>query len=105
MSLAGGLPCRGCRAAGIQTRPARGRRWEPRLMQQRVSGVDAKFSLAWLLQPLTVETFLNEIWGADHYHLKRNCPGYFDGLLDGSATVEELLEIFRPDLALVRLVR
>jgi bifunctional lysine-specific demethylase and histidyl-hydroxylase NO66 len=74
-------------------------------MQQRVSGVDAKFSLAWLLQPLTVETFLNEIWGADHYHLKRNCRGYFDGLLDGSATVEELLEIFRPDLALVRLVR
>jgi bifunctional lysine-specific demethylase and histidyl-hydroxylase NO66 len=74
-------------------------------MQQRVSGVDAKFSLAWLLQPLTVETFLNEIWGATHYHLKRNCPGYFDGLLDGSATVEELLELFRPDLSLVRLVR
>jgi hypothetical protein len=57
-------------------------------MQQRVSGVDAKFSLAWLLQPLTVDTFLNEIWGADHYHLKRNCPGYFDGLLR-FATVEE----------------
>jgi bifunctional lysine-specific demethylase and histidyl-hydroxylase NO66 len=74
-------------------------------MQQRVSGVDAKFSLAWLLQPLTVETFLNEIWGATHHHLKRNCPGYFDGLLDGSATVEELLELFRPDLSLVRLVR
>jgi bifunctional lysine-specific demethylase and histidyl-hydroxylase NO66 len=74
-------------------------------MQQRVSGVDAKFSLAWLLQPLTVETFLNEIWGADHYHLKRSCPGYFDGLLDGSATVEELLELFQPDPALVRLVR
>ena len=74
-------------------------------MQQRVSGVDAKFSLAWLLQPLTVETFLNEIWGVTHYHLKRNCPGYFDGLLDGSAAVEELLELFRPDLSLVRLVR
>ena len=74
-------------------------------MQQRLWGVNAGFSLAWLLQPLTVDTFLNEIWAADHYHLKRNCPGYFDGLLDGSATVEELLELFRPDLALVRLVR
>jgi bifunctional lysine-specific demethylase and histidyl-hydroxylase NO66 len=74
-------------------------------MQQRVSGVDAKYSLAWLLQPLTVDTFLNDIWGADHYHLKRNCPGYFDGLLDGSATIEQLLDLFRPDLSLVRLVR
>jgi bifunctional lysine-specific demethylase and histidyl-hydroxylase NO66 len=74
-------------------------------MQQRVTGVDVKFSLAWLLQPLTVETFLNEIWGANHYHLKRNIPGYFDGLLDDSATVEELLGLFRADLSLVRVVR
>ena len=62
-------------------------------------------SLAWLLQPLTVETFLEEIWGATHYHVSRNCPGYFDGLLDGSASVDELLGLFRPDLSLVRLVR
>ena len=74
-------------------------------MQQRVSGVDVNFSLAWLLQPLTVESFLDEIWGTNHFHLKRNSPGYFDGLLDGSATVEELLGLFRADLSLVRVVR
>ena len=62
-------------------------------------------SLAWLLHPLTVESFLNEIWGTTHYHVSRNCPGYFDGLLDGSASVDELLGLFRPDLSLVRLVR
>ena len=74
-------------------------------MQQRLSGVDPELSLAWLLQPLTVETFLNEIWGTTHYHVSRNSPGYFDSLLDGSASVDELLGLFRPDLSLVRLVR
>jgi bifunctional lysine-specific demethylase and histidyl-hydroxylase NO66 len=74
-------------------------------MRQRLSGVDVEFSLAWLLQPLTVETFLNEIWGATHYHVSRNCPEYFDSLLDGSASVDELLGLFRPDLSLVSLVR
>jgi bifunctional lysine-specific demethylase and histidyl-hydroxylase NO66 len=74
-------------------------------MPQRLSGVDPEFSLAWLLQPLTVETFLNEIWGAAHYHVSRNVPGYYDGLLGGSASVDELLGFFRPDLSLVRLVR
>ena len=34
-------------------------------MQQRLSGVDVEFSLAWLLQPLSVETFLDEIWAED----------------------------------------
>ena len=62
-------------------------------------------SLAWLLQPLTVETFLKEIWGATHYHVSRNCAEFFDGLLDSSASVDELLGLFRPDLSLVRLVR
>ena len=74
-------------------------------MQQRLSGVDPRLSLAWLLQPLPVETFLNEIWGATHYHVSRNCPGHFDSLLDGSASVDELLALFRPDLSLVSLVR
>ena len=59
-------------------------------------GVNVEFSLAWLLQPLTVETFLNEIWGATHYHVKRSCPDYFDSLLPGSRPVDELLELFRP---------
>ena len=74
-------------------------------MQRRLPGVDLELSLAWLLHPLTVETFLNEIWGTTHYHVSRNCPGYFDGLLDGSASVDELLGLFRPDLSLVSLVR
>ncbi len=68
-------------------------------------GVDIELSLAWLLQPLAVETFINEIWGATHYHVSRNCPEYFDSLLDGSASVDELLGLFRPDLSLARLVR
>jgi bifunctional lysine-specific demethylase and histidyl-hydroxylase NO66 len=74
-------------------------------MQQRMSGPDAELSLAWLLQPLTVQTFLSEVWGATDYHVSRIRPGYFDCLLDGSASVDELLGMFRPDLSLVRLVR
>ena len=74
-------------------------------MRQRLSGLDVEFSLAWLLQPLTVETFINEIWGATHYHVSRNSPEYFDNLLDGSASVDELVGLFRPDRSLVRLVR
>ena len=38
-------------------------------------------SLAWLLQPVTVQTFLDEIWGTKHHHVKRCCAGYFDSLL------------------------
>ena len=74
-------------------------------MQRRLPGVELEFSLAWLLHPLTVESFLNEMWGTTHYHVSRYCPGYFDGLLDGSASVDELLGLFRPDLSLVCLVR
>ena len=32
-------------------------------------------------------------------------PEYFDTLFDGSASVDQLLGLFRPDLSLVRLVR
>jgi bifunctional lysine-specific demethylase and histidyl-hydroxylase NO66 len=74
-------------------------------MPQRLSGADPEFSLAWLLEPLTVETFLNDVWGATQYHVSRNRPGYFDDLLGGSVSVDELLGLFRPDLSLVRLVR
>jgi lysine-specific demethylase/histidyl-hydroxylase NO66 len=74
-------------------------------MPQRSSGVDPESSLGWLLAPLTVETFLTEIWGQSHYHVSRNRPEYFDALLDGTASVDELLGLFRPDLSLVRLVR
>src|ERR1700744_616710 len=74
-------------------------------MPQRSTGVDPESSLGWLLAPLTVETFVAEIWGQRHYHVGRNCPEYFDTLFDGSASVDQLLGLFRPDLSLVRLVR
>jgi len=61
-------------------------------------------SLAWLLQPLAVETFLDQIWGARHHHVERQCAGYFDSLFESSA-VEELLEFFRPEPSAVLLVR
>ncbi len=62
-------------------------------------------SLAWLLQPVAVETFLNEIWAKTHHHVKRCCPGHFDGLLRASSAVEELLELFRREPSAVRLTR
>jgi ribosomal protein L16 Arg81 hydroxylase len=74
-------------------------------MPQRLPAVEPELSLAWLLAPLTVETFLDEIWGTTHHHISRNSGGYFDSLLDGSASVDELVALFRPDLSLVSLVR
>ncbi len=74
-------------------------------MQQRLSGVELGFSLAWLLQPLPVETFLDEIWGATHYHVKRGCASYLDGLLHAPSAVEELLESYRREPSAVGLVR
>ncbi|BCZ23055.1 cupin domain-containing protein [Mycobacterium senriense] len=62
-------------------------------------------SLAWLLQPLAVETFVDQIWGITHYHVKRSCAGYFDSLLQASSAVEELLELFRRDPSTVHLLR
>jgi hypothetical protein len=56
-----------------------------------------------LLQPLAVETFLGEIWGATHYHVKRCCAGYFDSLLQASSAVEELLELFRRESSTMHL--
>jgi lysine-specific demethylase/histidyl-hydroxylase NO66 len=58
-----------------------------------------------LLAPLTVETFLDKVWAATHYHVKRGCPGYYDRLLYGPSAVEELLEHVQPDPSAVRLVR
>ncbi len=64
----------------------------------------AERSLAWLLRPLAMETFLDQIWGTRYCHLERRCAGYFDGLLEPAA-VEELLEFIRPEPSAVRLVR
>lgn len=74
-------------------------------MREGSSGISAELSLAWLLQPLSVKTFVDDIWAQDHYHVKRGCPGYFDGLLPGPSTVDELLELFRHEPAAVRLVK
>lgn len=62
-------------------------------------------SLAWLLQPLTVQTFLDEVWGVKHCHVGRSRIGYFDCLLPGPSAVDELLERVRPQPSAVRLVR
>jgi hypothetical protein len=67
-------------------------------------GVIAQFSLAWLLQPVTVKRFLDEIWGAAHHHVRRSSAGHFDSLLPAAPAVEELLEHVRPDPSAVRLV-
>jgi hypothetical protein len=72
-------------------------------MRQRSTGVDAEVSLAWLLEPLSVETFLAEIWGKDHHHV--TSARSFDALLPGPLTVDGLLELFRHEPAGLRLVR
>ncbi|MBV8182276.1 MAG: cupin [Mycobacterium sp.] len=74
-------------------------------MQQRLSSVNVEFSLARLLQPLSVETFLDEIWAQSHHHIKRGRSHYFDALLPGPSNVDELLELFRREPSAVRLVR
>jgi lysine-specific demethylase/histidyl-hydroxylase NO66 len=61
-------------------------------------------SLAWLLHPVKVETFLDEVWATTHQHIERHRPDYFDRLF-GSAAVEDFLEFIRPEPSAVRLVR
>lgn len=62
-------------------------------------------SLAWLLAPLTVETFLDDFLAAGHHHIQRGSPHYFDRLLRGSTAVDELLEHLRPEPSAVHAVR
>jgi hypothetical protein len=52
-----------------------------------------------------VDSFLNEIWAETHYHVKRNCVDYFDNLLHRPSAVEDLLELFRREPSMVRLIR
>jgi ribosomal protein L16 Arg81 hydroxylase len=74
-------------------------------MLQRSSDVNVEFSLAWLIQPLPVKPFLDEVWGVTHYHVERSCAGYFDGLLHGPSVVDELLELYRTGPSGVGLVK
>jgi ribosomal protein L16 Arg81 hydroxylase len=69
------------------------------------AGDNAELSLAWLLEPLSVEKFLDEVWAKNHHHIQRARPDYFDGLLPGPATVDELLAALRHDPSVLRLVR
>jgi hypothetical protein len=73
--------------------------------RRRLGRVIIEPSLAWLLHPLTVEPFLDKIWAATHYHVERNCAGYFDCLLPAPSTVDELLELFSGEPSSVRLMR
>lgn len=68
-------------------------------------GITVESSLAWLLQPLDVDTFLDEIWASRHHHIQRCRPGYFDRLLPGPSAVDELLEHVQPEPSAVRLVK
>jgi lysine-specific demethylase/histidyl-hydroxylase NO66 len=74
-------------------------------MRQRPPGGHADLSLAWLLAPLTVDEFLGEIWGASHYHVRRDRRDYLDSLRAEADSVDDLLALFRPHLSLVSLVR
>lgn len=47
--------------------------------------------LAWLLAPVPVPTFLDEIWAAAPHHIARDRPGYFGALLDPSSAADQLL--------------
>ncbi|WP_082966588.1 JmjC domain-containing protein [Mycolicibacter sinensis] len=60
--------------------------------------------LAWLLAPVTVQTFLDELWGAAPHHIARDSADYFD-LLAGPSSAEQLLAALRTEPSAVRLVR
>ncbi|MEB3983827.1 cupin [Mycobacterium sp. 663a-19] len=74
-------------------------------MTTKPGGPTVEFSLSWLLQPLTVDAFLEDIWEARPYHIKRSRADYFDRLLPGPSAVDDLLEHVRPEPSAVRLVR
>ncbi|WP_046300763.1 cupin domain-containing protein [Mycobacterium sp. UM_Kg27] len=61
--------------------------------------------LAWLLAPVTVHTFLDELWGAAPHHIARGRTDYFDRLLAGPSALEQLLTALVTEPSAVRLVR
>lgn len=64
----------------------------------------AESPLAWLLAPVSVAAFLDELWGAAPHHIARDRNDYFDRLA-GVAGAEELLAALRTEPSAVRLVR
>lgn len=61
--------------------------------------------LAWMLAPVTVPAFLDELWGAAPHHIARGRPDYFDRLLGGPLARDELLAALATEPSAVRLVR
>jgi ribosomal protein L16 Arg81 hydroxylase len=74
-------------------------------MRQRSPRVDAALSLSWLLEPTSVERFLDDIWAKNHHHVTRDSPEYFDALLPGPSVVDDMLEAFRHEPSAVRMSR
>lgn len=64
-----------------------------------------KSALAWLLAPVTVQTFLDELWGAAPHHIARGDTEYFGDLLPASSAAEQLLSSLRATPDTLRLVR
>jgi len=62
-------------------------------------------ALAWLLAPVTVPAFLDEVWDAAPHHIRRGRPDYFEQLLDGPSALEQLLAALRTEPTALRLVR
>lgn len=58
-----------------------------------------------MLEPLSVQTFLDEIWEQQHYHVARCRDGYFDALLPGPSALDHLLGLLRREPPAVRLMR
>lgn len=77
----------------------------PNVIAKFCGGVIAESSLAWLLSPLPVPAFVDEIWGATRFHVRRDCPDYFDGLLPGPSVLDGLLEHIRTEPSVLRLVK
>lgn len=66
----------------------------------------AESSLAWLLAPLPVPTFLDEVWGTPAlHHIGRADPDYFAGLLTPASAADELLAALAVAPDALRLVR
>ncbi len=62
-------------------------------------------ALAWLLAPVTVQAFLDELWGAAPHHIGRGRADYFEPLLAGPSAAEQLLAALDTEPSAVRLVR
>jgi len=62
-------------------------------------------TLAWLLAPVAVQTFLDDLWGAAPHHIDRGRTDYFDRLLAGPSAVDQLLAALVTEPSAVRLVR